>query len=165
VNGLRAHFFIVEVTMNVAQLTQVIAPAVAAAGYELVGCEYISQGRYSVLRIYIDKESGITVEDCAVASRHISAVLDVEEVVSGNYHLEVSSPGIERPLFTLEQYQKVLGETVQVRLRSPIKGRRNFKGRLEQATKDTITLAFDEQVFELPFETVDKARVCLNSDN
>ena len=86
-------------------LHELLEPAAKAVGYELLGCEFISQRKHSILRIYIDGPDGIGVDDCELASKQMSALLDVEDPIKGEYHLEVSSPGLERPLFTALQYR------------------------------------------------------------
>ena len=99
-------------------LEAIIEPAVTAFGYELLGCESVSAGKgQRLLRVYVDSARGVTIDECAKISRQISAVLDVEDPIKGRYYLEVSSPGIERPLFTVAQCQRYLGQTVSVRLK------------------------------------------------
>ena len=114
------------------QLQAMLAPVIEALGYECWGIEYISQGRHSLLRVYIDHSNGILVEDCEKVSRQVSGILDVEDPIPGEYTLEVSSPGMDRPLFTLEQFNAFVGEQVKIRLRSPYEGRRNFQGLLDR---------------------------------
>ncbi len=143
-------------TARVTQLNDVIAPAVAALGYEFVGCEYFAAGQRALLRVYIDKPQGVTVDDCALVSAQVSAVLDVEDPIPGEYNLEVSSPGIARRLFTLEQCQRFIGERVKVRMRIPVEGRRNFSGILQAVTDDKLTLQDGEDVFNLTFSNVEK---------
>lgn len=142
------------------QLNKMIAPAVAALGYELLGCEYIPQGRRSILRVYIDAPQGITLSDCESASRQISAVLDVEDAVIGQYHLEVSSPGIERPLFTLAHYQRFMGAKIQVRLRTPLENaRRHITGILQKIIDDKIYLVVDDQEYVIAFNNIQKGYI------
>lgn len=107
-------------------LTNLIEPVVAGLGYELLGIEYISQGRHSVLRLYIDSEQGIGLGDCEQVSRQVSGVMDVEDPLKGQYVLEVSSPGLDRPLFKAEHYVRYIGETVRIRLRRPVDNQRKF---------------------------------------
>lgn len=106
----------------------------------MLGIEYVSQGKHSVLRIYIDKEGGILVEDCEAVSRQASAILDVEDPISSEYTLEVSSPGMDRPLFTLEQFASHAGEQVKIKLRSPFEGRRNFQGLLRGVEEQDVVV-------------------------
>lgn len=110
------------------QLTEMLEPAVSALGYELVGLEFIRAGQNSTLRIYIDHENGITVDDCAEVSHQVSAVMDVEDPITVAYNLEVSSPGLDRPLFKAEHYQKFIGQEVTLVLRMAMQNRRKWKG-------------------------------------
>jgi len=95
---------------------------VEALGFQLWGIEYVQAGNHSVLRVFIDGENGINIEDCANVSRQVSAVLDVEDPISTEYTLEVSSPGVDRPLFTAEQYASYIGEDVKLQLTMPVAG-------------------------------------------
>lgn len=125
-----------------AQLNQILTTAVGALGYSYVGCEYLANGPGSILRVYIENEvAGITVDDCAKASRHINAVLAVEEVLKGQFSLEVSSPGIERPLFTLEHFQRFVNHKVAIKLRAKMEGRRNFTGILQRVEDSTVVVS------------------------
>lgn len=130
-------------------------------GLELWGIEHLMRGRSSLLRIYIDSGQGITIEDCERVSRQVSGILDVEDPLPGEYTLEVSSPGLDRPLFSFEQYQRFVGEVVNLRLRSPIDGRRKFKGVLEKAEADRITLTADGALVNIAFAQIEKANIVL----
>ncbi len=141
------------------QLQALLAPVVEALGYQCWGIEFISQGRHSVLRVYIDHADGILIDDCEKVSRQISGVLDVEDPVSGEYTLEVSSPGMDRPLFTLEQFAAHIGEQVKIRLRSPYEGRRNFQGLLRGVEEQDVVVQVDEHEYLLPVESIDKANI------
>lgn len=140
-------------------LQALIAPAISALGYELLGCMYFLQGHEALLRVYIDSEQGITVDDCQQASRQISAVLDVEDPITGEYTLEVSSPGLDRPLFTREHYQRFIGRSVRIHLRAPHNGRRNFKGIMTAVVDDTVVVCVDEKEFTLSILDVEKANL------
>ena len=140
------------------QLQALLAPSVESMGYVFWGLEYI-QGRGAVLRIYIDHEDGITVDDCAEVSHQVSGVLDVEDPISGEYTLEVSSPGMDRPLFTLEQWQLYIGEKVQVRLLAPVSNRRRFTADITAVMGDDLHLTVDGQTLVVPFAQVDRANV------
>ncbi len=140
-------------------LQELIEPSVVALGYQLWGFEMISQGRHSMLRIYIDAEAGIDVEDCAKVSRQVSGILDVEDPISGEYTLEVSSPGMDRPLFTLEQYNAYVGHVLQLKLRMPFDGRRNFKGLLSGIENEDIVLVVDQEEYLLPIDHIEKANI------
>jgi len=98
------------------KITNLIDPVVKDMGYELVGVEYVASGKHSILRIFIDTEHGIGIEDCEKVSHQLSAVFDVEDPIAGQYNLEVSSPGIERPLFHIGHYQRFLGNDISLRL-------------------------------------------------
>lgn len=141
------------------QITDMLRNTVEALGFELWGVEYLSQGRHSLLRIYIDAENGITVDDCANVSEQVSAVLDVEDPITGEYTLEVSSPGMDRLLFALDQYPGYVGEILDVKLRSAFEGRRKFKGRLTGVEGDDIVLQVDDHEYLLPHGSIEKARV------
>lgn len=109
-------------------IVKLIEPVLAQMGYEVLGVQYNGSGKYSVLRVYIDRDTGIFVADCEAASKQISAILDVEDPISGQYSLEVSSPGIERPLFTMAHYQRFLGSMVRLKLNEPYLGQRKLVG-------------------------------------
>jgi len=141
------------------QLQAMLAPAVTALGYELWGLEYLTHGRQAVLRVFIDSPNGIGVEDCAAVSRQVSAVLDVEDPIPVEYTLEVSSPGMDRPLFTLEQYRRHCGEQIKIRLRAPFEGRRNFAGQLKAVEGDEVIVVVEEHEYVLPIELIDKANI------
>lgn len=152
-------FCVVVQVSKAAQLQEMLTPTVEALGFELWGLELLSQGRHSLLRLYIDKPDGVNVDDCAQVSRHVSGVLDVEDPIAENYTLEVSSPGMDRPLFTLEQFKRFVGENVSVRLRVPFEGRRKYSGRLIAVEGDEVVVQVGEDEFLLPIELVDKANV------
>jgi len=121
--------------------------------------EYVAQGRHSVVRVYIDSPGGITVDDCAAVSEQVGSVLDVEDPIAGEYTLEVSSPGLDRPLFTLEQYAGYTGETVEVRLRSAFEGRRKYKGVLRGVEGEDVVIQLGDEEILLPYGTIEKARI------
>lgn len=140
-------------------LTNLLQPVVESLECRLWGVEFFPKGKQSLLRVYIDRPDGITVEDCERVSRQISSVLDVEDPIRSEYTLEVSSPGMDRPLFTLEQYQQSTGETVNLRLRLAFEGRRKFTGLLKGVEDDEIVLQVGEEEFLLPYELIDKANI------
>ncbi|MFT6470643.1 MAG: ribosome maturation factor RimP [Neptuniibacter pectenicola] len=141
-------------------LQELIEPSVIALGVELWGIEFLSQGKHSTLRVYIDsEENGITVDDCAKVSHQISGIMDVEDPIAGNYTLEVSSPGVDRPLFTLEQFAAYAGSHIQLRLRIAYEGRRKFKGILNGIEGDDILVVVDEEEYMLPIEYIDRANI------
>ncbi len=140
-------------------LEEMLEPTVKAMGFSLWGIEYSSQGRYSVLRIFIERERGITADDCAAVSSQVSGILDVEDPITGEYTLEVSSPGMDRRLFRLDQYGAYIGEIVDIHLRSPFDGRRNFKGVLKGIEGVDVVVQIDNDEFLLPHDGIDKARI------
>ena len=142
------------------ELKQLLGPVVEALGCELWGIELQAGGKTKLLRLYIDHaENGVGVDDCERVSRQASAVLDVEDAINGEYILEVSSPGMERPLYELSQYEQFIGEDISLRLRFPYEGRRNFKGRLSGVDDDEIVLVVADHEFLFPVEGIEKANV------
>ncbi len=122
------------------RLNDLLQPLVEQLGYEFVGLEYLNNPKQSVLRIYIDGEDGVGLEDCETVSREVAALLDVEDPIKGHYNLEVSSPGLDRPLFTPEQYARFAGEEAQLSLFAPMDGRRKFKGVILDADEEALRL-------------------------
>lgn len=122
------------------KVLSIINPSVHELGYELLGVEYVPSGKHSILRLYIDSEKGIGVDDCEIVSRQVSAIMDVEDPISGQYNLEVSSPGIERPLFNIVHYMRFLGHEVCIRTYRPIEGRRKFTGTIGSISEKSNTL-------------------------
>ena len=144
-------------------LRQLLQPSVEALGFELWGIEHLSQGRHSVLRLYIDSENGISVDDCARVSGQVGSVLDVEDAIPGDYTLEVSSPGLDRRLFNLAQYSRFSGETVDLKLRMPFEGQRRFRGILKGIEGEDVVVQVEDHEYLLPFDQIDKARVELKA--
>jgi len=147
------------------RLEALLTPIIDDLGYEFVGLEYSSNPKNRLLRVYIDKpESGIDVDDCAEVSREISAVMDVEEPITGQYTLEVSSPGIERPLFTAAHFERFVGETAKIQMLAPIDGRRRFKGQIVAVEGDDVRLKVDGQDVVLNVAGMDKAKLAPDLD-
>ncbi len=143
------------------KLTRLLEPVVTGLGYEMVGIEWSADTRgRRILRVYIDTEDGVTVDDCEKVSHQIGALLDVENLVSGTYMLEISSPGLDRPLFSLEHFQRFTGSAVRLQLFQPYAGQRRFRGIIEGVTDDTVLVRTpDGEVVPLPFELIEKARL------
>jgi len=141
------------------KLTEMLRPAVEETGKELLGIEFVSAGKHSVLRVYIEHENGINVDDCAEVSRQVSAILDVEDPISTEYNLEVSSPGLDRPLFNKAHYEAIIGETVNVKLSIPLNGRRKFKGELAAIEGDDIIVMVDGEDYKLNINNIEKANL------
>jgi len=134
------------------KVLSIINTSIEDLGYELLGIEYVPSGKHSILRLYIDSEDGIGVDDCEIVSRQVSAIMDVEDPITGQYNLEVSSPGIERPLFVVAHYMRFLGHDVRLRTFRPIEGRRNFTGAIGSVSEKSNSL---ELVTELGPVTLD----------
>ncbi|MFG6668680.1 ribosome maturation factor RimP [Halomonas sp. HNIBRBA4712] len=148
-----------------AALHALIEPVVAAMGFELWGIDHLSQGKHSRLVIYIERESGVSVEDCADISRQVSAVLDVEDPIPGEYRLEVSSPGMARPLYTLDHFTRFQGHHVALKLRSAFDGRRKFQGLLAGVEGDEVLLQIDGEEYCFPIESIDAAHIVPQFDD
>jgi ribosome maturation factor RimP len=142
-----------------ADLRALLEPGVRALGFELVDSELAGSGRNAVLRVYIDGPHGVTVDDCAQVSRQLSAILDVEDPFPERYVLEVSSPGLDRPLVKHEDFERFVGERVKIRLRLPLEGRRNFSGRMVGVKSDHIVLEVDGKTMNLDFGGIERARL------
>ena len=139
-------------------LIELLEAPIEALGYELVDVE-VRIGSNGLLRIYIDNEAGIDLEDCERVSHQISAVLDVEDPIPGGYSLEVSSPGVDRPLRTREHFERCRDEVVKVKLGRPKEGRRNFKGRLVSVSDDAIVVEIGKDLFSLALADVKLAQL------
>ncbi|HAK52132.1 MAG TPA: ribosome maturation factor RimP [Gammaproteobacteria bacterium] len=145
-------------------LKELFEPVVEALGCRLWGIEHMSQGRGATLKVYIDGEGrNVDVEDCARVSRQLSSLLDVEDVVPGKYILEVSSPGLDRRLFTRDQFVECAGENIRISLRKPYEGQTKFKGLLAGLEGDEVILQTgEEKQILFPLEQIDKANVVPN---
>jgi ribosome maturation factor RimP len=152
------------------EIARLLTPTVQSLGVELLGAEYLPSPGSAVLRLYIDVPAGqetdengqprsVTIEDCEAVSREVSAQLDVEDPISGMYTLEVSSPGIDRPLFTLEHYKRFIGETAKVGLKLPQDGRRRLSGQIARVEGETVVFVLDGNEFAVSFGNIDKARL------
>lgn len=141
------------------ELRRLLEPSVEQLGYELSDIEVKLGGKDGVVRVFIDRPEGIALEDCEAVSRQISAVLDVEDPLPGQYVLEVSSPGLDRKLTKFEHFQRFTGEEVRIKLRLPIAGRRNFRGALRAADKEMIEIEVDGERHSLPLAAIESARL------
>ena len=140
-------------------LQEMLQGAVEDLGCELWGIECQRAGRFMTVRLFSDKEGGVTVDDCADVSRQVSAILDVEDPIADKYNLEVSSPGLNRPLFTLPQFERYIGQDIAVHLRIPVMERRKWQGKLERIENDMVILIVDGQEQVLVFGNIQKANV------
>ena len=141
------------------ELHKLIEPTIVRLGYELTDLEARLSGQGGLLRLTIDKSDGIDLDDCEKVSHAVSAVLDVEDPVAGNYNLEVSSPGLDRKLTKVEHFQRFEGETLKVTMRFPIEGRRRFRGRLVSSNDENIVVEVDGESHSLPLAMLDTARL------
>ncbi|MDD7805742.1 MAG: ribosome maturation factor RimP [Endozoicomonas sp. (ex Botrylloides leachii)] len=141
------------------QLEAMVEPIVLSLGYRLWGIEFLLRGRHSLLRIYIDSDNGVTLEDCEKVSRQVSSVFDVEDPITEEYTLEVSSPGMDRCLFRLEHYQEWKGSEVRLRLRTPFEGRRKYRGLLKGVENQYVVIVAEGHELLLPIESIEKAQV------
>lgn len=145
--------------MTVAGLRDLLEPGVRALGFELVDIEYARFGGQNVLRVYIDHPDGITVDHCATVSRQVSAALDVEDPIPEAYVLEVSSPGLDRPLVKRADFERYAGETIKVRMHEAVAGRKNFKGTLLGLEGDAVLVEVDRERYSLPMARIERARL------
>ena len=142
------------------KILELIEAIITGLGYEFVGAEFTGQGKSSVLLVYIDSENGILVTDCSKVSHQISGVMDVEDPISGQYRLEVSSPGLERPLYTLAHFERFKGSVVKLELRqATLEGQRKFTGEILDVKGDIVHLHVDEEEIEIPFSLIKKAKL------
>jgi len=141
------------------EVREVVEPILQSQGYELVDLEYQRESRGWVLRIYLDREGGITLDDCTGVSHEVGAVLEVKDVIPNAYVLEVSSPGLTRPLKKPEDYNRFRNQLVKIKLFQPLDGRRNFKGILLGLERETVRVEADGQVFEIPLQSIAKANL------
>lgn len=140
------------------RLFALLEPTVTAAGYELVHVEYV-QGPDPVLRLYIDSPGGIGLDDCETVSREVSGLLDVEDPIQGHYQLEVSSPGLDRPLTRPEHFERFAGARVRVWLREARDGRRKFTGTLEGIAGEVVTVECDDLRLSCPLDDIEQVRL------
>lgn len=141
------------------ELEEIIKSALKVLDFEYVGSEMRMQTGRQFLRIFIDKDGGVTIDDCERASRQISALLDVEDPYAGHYNLEVSSPGLDRPLFEREHFERFVGARAKIRLKLPQNSRRNFLGVIKAVEADNVILVVDDDTFELPLSNIEKANL------
>lgn len=142
-----------------AKLQQLIEPVVQGLGYELIGIECLSRGHAMLLRIFIDRAAGIMVEDCERVSHQVSGVLEVEDPITSPYTLEVSSPGLDRPLFNAGQFAHYIGREARVRVHVPIGGRHNFRGTIVAVNGEDVRINVDGEEYLLEASNVDKANL------
>jgi ribosome maturation factor RimP len=141
------------------EVREAVEPILQSQGFELVDLEYQRESRGWVLRIYLDREGGVTLDDCAGVSHEVGTVLEVRDVIPTAYVLEVSSPGLTRPLKKPEDFNRFRNQLVKIKLYQPLNGRRNFKGTLLGLEGETVRVEVDQQVFEIPLQSIAKANL------
>lgn len=141
------------------KLRQILEVTVEPLGYELVGVEFHPHGNNALLRVFIDKQSGISLDDCQRVSHQISGVLDVEDPIPGHYTLEVSSPGLDRPLFEAKHFIRFAGRKVRIHLATPLSGRKRFIGLLRGMRADNVVLESEGEEVLVPLDQIEKARL------
>jgi ribosome maturation factor RimP len=141
------------------QVMELLEPILDERGYELVDVEYLSKHGKWILRIYIDKNGGITIDDCAQVSGELGDLLDIKEVIRHEYVLEVSSPGVNRPLKKEKDFARAIGQKIKVTMSAPINGRRNFNGYLRAFQDQTLDLEIEGKRTSLPWQEIEKANL------
>ncbi len=141
------------------ELIELLEPVVTALGYEMLGIEYFRQKDGSMLRLYIDNDAGITIDDCTRVNHQVIGVLDVHDPIKEKYFLEISSPGLDRPLFTLEQFQRFMGEKVKMKLREKIEDRRKIKGVIKAVEETAVLISDDGVDYLIPADVIDSAHL------
>ncbi len=141
------------------ELIELLEPVVIALGYEMLGIEYFKQKDGSLLRLYIDHDSGITLDDCTRVNHQVIGVLDVHDPIKEKYHLEISSPGLDRPLFTLEQFKRYLGQEVKIKFRERIDERRKIRGVIKAVEEKAVLVSKDGVDYLIPDDVIDSAHL------
>ncbi|MCH8976252.1 MAG: ribosome maturation factor RimP [Proteobacteria bacterium] len=141
------------------ELIELLEPVVIALGYEMLGIEYFKQKDGSLLRLYIDHDSGVTLDDCTRVNHQVIGVLDVHDPIKERYHLEISSPGLDRPLFTLEQFKRYLGQEVKMKFRERFNERRQIRGVIKAVEEKAVLVSEDGVDYLIPADVIDSAHL------
>lgn len=141
------------------RLQGLLEPVVAALGYELLGIDFRSRSGSVLVRLYIDRPGGVTIDDCEKVSHQVSGVLDVEDAVPGAYTLEVSSPGMDRPLFSAAQFQRFVGSEVKLKLAVPVNGQRNFRGTIREVRGEDVVINSSGTELSLAMDQIERANL------
>lgn len=159
--GLKPTFCMANMRKIAPKLYTQLETLISSMGYELIGCELLPKGKQKLFRVYIDTPQGVTVDDCSKVSYQVSAMMDVEDPIPGSYSLEISSPGIDRPLFEIKHYHKYIGSQVKIRLHTPVNQRKQYKGVLYRVEGEDVYLLIDDmkQEVKLPFSAIEKANL------
>ena len=155
----RAGFMPSHVLSITQQVTDLVEPPLESMGFELVDVEYLSRHGKWVLRLYIDKEGGVTLDDCAKVSRELGDLIDVKDIIIHEYVLEVSSPGLDRPLKKEKDLERAIGKKIKVKTIAPVKGRRNYTGYLRNFQEGILYMELENGPVHLPWRDVDKANL------
>lgn len=147
-----------------ARAERALREVVEAEGVELVHIEYQPKGTSSVLRIYIDKPGGVNLKDCEKVSKHVSVLLDVEDLIPHHYVLEVSSPGIERPLFKESDYQRFVGKEIRLLTTEKVESRKKFTGFIQNFSEGILKLECDGRTYQIPFNKIKSANLVYRFD-
>src|SRR3989338_593132 len=145
--------------VSLESIEQFLNPLLSSMGYELVDVQWVTDNHGRTLRILVDRESGITLDHCSSLSREIGTNLDVQDFIPGKYYLEISSPGLDRPLKKKNDFKRFLGHTIYLQTKSPIEGRSRYKGLLEMVQEDKVLLEIDHKEYWVPFEEIAKANL------
>jgi ribosome maturation factor RimP len=143
------------------QVEALVAPAIAEQGLELVDIEYVKEGAYWYLRLYIDKDTGVDIDDCSNVSHLVSGILDKKDPISQAYMLEVSSPGLERPLKKEADFHRFAGKLVRVLTKQPYQGYQEFTGYLVELINDEIVLEYEKETVKIPHSLAEKVNLAL----
>lgn len=150
--------------IDIQKIESLVEPIVQSKGYELVACEWLFEEGRKILRVLIDKKEGINLDHCSEISYLISPLLDVEDLIPGNYHLEISSPGLDRPLRKLADFQKYAENQIRLKTKYLINGRGNFKGVLKGIDQEEVLIKIDHQLFRVPYQSIQKAKLEVDWD-
>ena len=149
----------VDTTVVTARISDLVEPILDELGFELVNVEYLSERGRWVLRIYIDKEGGVTIDDCAMISGELGDLIDIKGIIEHEYVLEVSSPGLDRPLKREADFLRVIGKKIKVRMTVPVNGRRNFSGYLKDMRDQILYIEAEGGLVTLSWPEIDKANL------
>jgi ribosome maturation factor RimP len=144
---------------------ELIEPLLYEIGYELVEVEFLSSYGRWVLRLYIDKEKGVTIDDCADVSRQLGDIIDIKEIIDHEYVLEVSSPGLNRPLRREKDFIRAIGHKIKLKMKEAVNGQKHFTGVLKNCTDGIVFLESLENIIELPFNDIEKSSIVYDFDN
>ncbi len=147
------------------QVFDIASPVIEDIGFELIDVEYLSMNGRWVLRLYLDREGGITIDDCVSVSRELGDLLDIKDIINHEYVLEVSSPGLNRPLKRDRDFVKFIGKKIKCKMMRPLDGRKNFSGCLKDFKENTVFLETESGLFELPLCDIEKTNLVYEFDN